>query len=276
MAEARWRGTLPVGMEAPGGGFWRSVEVRAPDGAAELAFSSAPPGGEALLTLLAACTRAVVDGVRRPVTAAILGTLPPAEADLLALRVHLLFTDHTSVTVACPHCGERLDLQPDLESVEAPPGGSIRTVALRGGTVALGQPSMADLVALEDLPAEARGPALIEACAFAAQGPGSLTADAIGALPAGERKALEEVAVGQIAKLDLEAELNCAECGKPFLYRYPPGAQLRVAMARGRRQLLWEVHALASAYHWGHAEILGLSRALRQEHLEVLEEMQRA
>ena len=70
--------------------------------------------------------------------------------------------------------------------------------------------------------------------------------------------------------LELDLAGTCPECGGAQAVPFSMTAFLDAALRRDRAFLMREVHLLASAYHWSHAEILSLTRAERQGYARLL------
>ena len=85
-----------------------------------------------------------------------------------------------------------------------------------------------------------------------------LDAPAIAALDA----ALEAVAPADV----LLVEADCPECGHANAVDVDPYRTL----ALGSDEILREVHEIATHYHWGEAEILGLPRGPRRHYLRLI------
>jgi hypothetical protein len=91
-------------------------------------------------------------------------------------------------------------------------------------------------------------------------------------LPAAVAAALPDA----MAELDPQAELElaaaCPECGGELAV--PLDAQSLVVDELGRRaaELLAEIHALASVYHWSEADILALGPGRRRRYLDLLDD----
>ena len=64
--------------------------------------------------------------------------------------------------------------------------------------------------------------------------------------------------------LELDLAGHCPDCGEKQAVPFSMRHFLEAALRRDRAFLMREVHLIASAYHWGLGEILGLSRVDRQ------------
>jgi hypothetical protein len=269
---------LPFGLRDPQGARARDVEVTPITGHGELYGAEDPNPFRAVLQLLAICMRQLgtLRGAR--ITPAVLGQLLPVDRDYLLLHVNrLTFGDERYQTVECPQadCHHRLDVRFALSSVDAP------TVADRaGGTIALadGRPVCFRLPVAEDqVELYGLAPAALEA-AFLQRCVRSDHRDShqvgwseLRKLPSRVRADVVQHIVAASPELDLAVPLTCLACERPFRFVFDPVHSLLAELKASRKQLMSQVHRLALSYHWSQAEILGLSRALRHEYLDLLQ-----
>jgi hypothetical protein len=68
----------------------------------------------------------------------------------------------------------------------------------------------------------------------------------------------------------IEFALSCPDCDQPWVATFDPAAFLWREIETLARRLLAEVHALASAYGWREADILGMGQRRRWTYLEML------
>jgi hypothetical protein len=176
------------------------------------------------------------------------------------------FGNRLQAWMACPECGEKLELDMDGRSLaetvpETQPHDEPNTVALNGHAFRL--PTSRDL-ALAARESDPRSAAvrLLESCR----------------LEPGESRTwseedLEEVG-RSMAKADPLAEvlwtLNCPVCGVECNPALDIAAFLWEEIAARARRLLREVHTLARAYGWTEKEILSLSEHRRAAYLEMV------
>jgi hypothetical protein len=92
------------------------------------------------------------------------------------------------------------------------------------------------------------------------------------ALPPAVRAAIVQRIVAASPALDLAVPLTCLSCGKPFRFVFDPVRSLRTELQASRAELVKQVHRMALSYHWSQSEILGLSRPLRHQYLELLQD----
>lgn len=122
---------------------------------------------------------------------------------------------------------------------------------------------------MEGLAPDAAHAALVERCIVAAR-QGELIATP-GELPADVRAAVVE----RMAEVDAQAEialaLTCPACGHAWTALFDIAAFLWGELDGWARPTLRDVHALASAYGWSEAAILGLGAQRRQRYLELVQ-----
>ncbi|MER7984053.1 hypothetical protein ABTY53_00390 [Streptomyces noursei] len=198
-------------------------------------------------------------------------------ADLFALR-RALFGDRMEVTLSCtvPGCGAALECELDAGELAAtrprPPEGGLR-VDEGEWTVRFRLPAPADLAAV----AAARPPdgttarrLLAAHCALAAQRAGrQATAEEVAALPDPVLKRFAAAAEDADPGAELTLEIACPECGAATPAELDIAAYLWTELDAWARDLLLDVHLLASAYGWSEPEILALSPLRRRYYLEL-------
>jgi hypothetical protein len=80
-----------------------------------------------------------------------------------------------------------------------------------------------------------------------------------------------EAAMDAVAPfLSLELPVRCALCDHPQEIDFDLVDFVQAAFARERPLLVREIHALASAYRWSFAEIVGLPREQRRALVEII------
>ena len=189
---------------------------------------------------------------------------------LLELR-RGLFGRELSGTAACPACHARTEFTLDADVLaadpDAPPEPQI--AALDGDEVTFRLPSAADLYeAARREPAEAARAALLSRCILGAR-------RGAAPLPSGSvPEALLDLVIARMEALDPLAEtqlrLTCADCGTTWSASLDLAAFFWSELDLLARDLLRDVHRLASAYGWSEAAILAMSPARRQAYVELL------
>lgn len=220
----------------------------------------AAPAGRALL----------LHGTARPDLDA--GTLPrlpvgERESDLFALR-RALFGERMQVRLACTACGE--DMEFDLDAGEFAAGlgvggDSVVRVSEGGWEVEFRLPGVADLTAAARA-ADPRGE-LIARCLVSAAYAGEVRpADA---LPAPVQHRIAEAVEAADPGADVTLNVACPDCGQATRAELDIASYLWTELDAWARDVLLDVHLLATAYGWSEPEILALSPLRRRYYLEL-------
>jgi hypothetical protein len=98
---------------------------------------------------------------------------------------------------------------------------------------------------------------------------GAPSIERIRALEAGSREAITSAILERMPGIRVQLALSCPECGHDFELPLDPAQLLFDEALQSAGRLEWEVHALATTYHWPLGEILGLTRTRRQLHLRL-------
>jgi hypothetical protein len=210
------------------------------------------------------------DGIR--LVSALLGeeaalALPVAERDRLMGAVYSeVFGPRVLASRVCAACGEPYDFDFLIADVEAeldrqPRPTEVDHLDAAGRAVLttghrLRPPTLADEVAVSDLPLEAAEAALLSRCVEAPEGGDDAALD---------RDVAEQVLEWLSPITDVDLVGTCPECGATDATRFSIEHYVLRALAADRRQLLREVHLIATAYGWAHDAILGLARDDRRQ-----------
>lgn len=221
------------------------------------------PAQWALALLAAACPDESADA---------LGQLGIGMRDgrLLTLR-EWTFGPQLACLVACPQCGEKLDLAFTVANIRALPveATAEHTLTLGGYNIRFRLPNSLDATAVlrhQDTATNQR--LLFQRCLLAASHDAAIvTADA---LPA----AVVEAVISQMAEADPQADtllsLDCPTCGQHWLAPFDIVTFFWAEINTWAYRMLHEVHLLATAYGWREADILALSPWRRQVYLEMV------
>ncbi|MFJ2609175.1 hypothetical protein ACIQOU_00930 [Streptomyces sp. NPDC091279] len=189
------------------------------------------------------------------------------EADLFALR-RALFGERMQVRLACRACGEDMEFELDaghLADSAQVPGEPVVRVEQDGWDVEFRLPGVADLTAA----ARSQDPraALLDRCLVAALHDGSAVTAADLPAPVQRRiaAAVEEADPGA----DLALHVACPECGQATRAELDIASYLWTELDAWARDVLLDVHLLATAYGWSEPEILTLSPLRRRYYLEL-------
>ncbi|MDQ1071891.1 T4 family baseplate hub assembly chaperone [Streptomyces canus] len=191
------------------------------------------------------------------------------EADLFALR-RALFGERMQVRLACVACGEDMEFELDAGDLAGSLGGrssaeSVVRVQQDGWDVEFRLPGVADLTAV----ARSRDPreALLTRCLVSAVRDGA--AATAGELPAPVQRRIAEAVEAADPGADLALNVACPECGQATRAELDIASYLWTELDAWARDVLLDVHLLATAYGWSEPEILALSPLRRRYYLEL-------
>ncbi|MEU5365635.1 hypothetical protein ABZ354_19550 [Streptomyces sp. NPDC005925] len=189
------------------------------------------------------------------------------EADLFALR-RTLFGDRMQVRLACRACGEDMEFELDAAEFARSPGAGrdpVVRVTEGGWEVEFRVPAVADLTAAAR-DAEPRR-ALLARCVVSAVRDGRpASADE---LPAEVQRRIAEAAEAADPAADVALGVACPDCGGATRAELDIASYLWTELDAWARDLLLDVHLLATAYGWSEPEILALSPLRRRYYLEL-------
>ena len=197
--------------------------------------------------------------------------VPVGERDgrLLSLREALFGTSLEGIA-RCPECGEVLELAFSTRDIRVPAAAPAAAVSIESHAFRLQcrVPNSLDVLAAAELaPAEQRA-ALIGRCLVAADREGE-------AVPVAELpEPVVEAMAQQLQEADpqaaVELALSCPSCGHRWLTAFDIVSYLWSEIDDWARRLLWDIHALASAYGWSERDILAMTARRRQWYLGML------
>ena len=195
------------------------------------------------------------------------------EADLFTLR-RALFGERMQVRVECGACGEAMEFDLDacaLATRAAPPEAPLR-VAVDDWAVEFRLPTVADLSAAgtADGPDEARR-LLVTRCTVRAQRDGKPVPlpELADLLPERVERRIAETAAKADPTADVTLNVSCPECGDATRAELDIASYLWTELDAWARDVLLDVHLLATAYGWSEPEILALSPLRRRYYLEL-------
>lgn len=189
--------------------------------------------------------------------------VPVGERDaLLAELRERIFGPTLEAVASCPSCGELVEAGFAAAELRAEhtgsPGGALE-LEVEGTPVRVRLPTAADLVVVADAPDRDAGRALLLDCCLIDGKAGPLVEDAVSA-------ALAEADPGAW----IELALSCPGCGEGWSAPFDIVSFLWAEVEARARELVGEVHALASAYGWREEEVLALSAERREAYLELV------
>lgn len=189
------------------------------------------------------------------------------EADLFALR-RALFGDRMQVRLACRACGADMEFELDAGEFARVPGTGrepVVRVAEGGWEVDFRLPAVADLTAAAR-DADPRR-ALLARCVVSATRDGRpASADE---LPDEVQRRIAEAAETADPVADVALGVACPDCGEATRAELDIASYLWTELDAWARDLLLDVHLLATAYGWSEPEILALSPLRRRYYLEL-------
>lgn len=211
------------------------------------------PTGRALVLLTAATSD--VDAV---------AALPVGARDARLLDLHAsLFGPELEAVVACPACGERLELAFTVDQVRTGPPRPVEVMRLDGYEVSVRAPDSRDLAAVAGLDPAAAEAALLQRCV-------SVVDSSPDYLPASALDAVEEAMLAADPQADVRIALTCEPCGHRWGAALDIGAFVWARLEAWARRCAVEVHTLASAYGWREADILAMSPRRRGLYLAMV------
>ncbi|MFI9047822.1 hypothetical protein [Streptomyces sp. NPDC053427] len=196
-------------------------------------------------------------------------------ADLFALR-RALFGESMQVTLDCadPDCGAAMEFALDAGELGAArprlPEGGLR-VEEGEWAVRFRLPSPADLAAVSAAvdAADARRMLGVRCVLSAVRGGRAATDEDLAALPEAVLKRCAEEAERADSGAELTLNIACPECGAATPAELDIAAYLWTELDAWARDVLLDVHLLASAYGWSEPQILALSPLRRRYYLEL-------
>ncbi|MFD5750764.1 hypothetical protein [Streptomyces sp. NPDC127033] len=195
------------------------------------------------------------------------------EADLFALR-RALFGERMQVRAECGACGAAMEFDLDATAFGARGPGRDGPLRVTEGewVVEFRLPTVADLAAAgaaADV-AEARR-LLVARCTVSAVRDGAAAPPERLAelLPVGVQRRLAEAAAEADPAAEVTLNVSCPECGGATAAELDISSYLWAELDTWARDLLLDVHLLATAYGWSEPEILALSPLRRRYYLEL-------
>lgn len=194
-----------------------------------------------------------------------LAKLSLGQRDALLLKVRQgMFGDRLEAYTECPGCQERLEFSTSCYTLlveDQPQELAEKTITVEGVQFNLRPPDSRDAaIAATSNNLEAATRALLARCVTQANDSETGTE----AVPASVRSAI----AGELAVIDPQAEvlldLSCPSCGHRWQGLFDIASFLWTEIRARARRLLQEIDALARAYGWAEADILGMSETRRR------------
>ena len=266
---------LPGGI-VEGGALQRDFTFRPMTGAVELAVGEA---GAAQSSLPARVTAALAASLE------IVGGLPPlpevvtglsvADRQFLMLELAVrLAPGETWLTAWCGTCRERFDFAVDYRCLpvkEAGAGYPFAEVRTSRGPCRFRVPTGTDQEIVADLDDDEAVRCLLACCLVAHDGrmaDGRSSREIVNSFSRDDFEAIDAAFESVAPEVAVSVQAACPACGA--LHMIPVDPYRALSGLQGEN-LLQEIHAIASAYHWGEAEILALPLDRRRRYLELIE-----
>jgi hypothetical protein len=223
-----------------------------------------PPFRRSMRLLRAACPEIELEALL---------TLDVGRRDELLLRLRRqLFGPRLVCLVECPVCGDRLELDVEIDmllTAAQPDGGAVLSFHVEDIEINFRQPTTLDLDALITMEERSDGRRfLLRRCIVEAHRENASVS--FEELPPSALDGLEEEMAGRAALADIYLDTHCLVCGHRWEAAFDVGSFLWSELDVWARRLLNEVHLLASAYGWGEADILRLSPVRRRSYLQMV------
>jgi hypothetical protein len=197
------------------------------------------------------------------------------DAMLLTLREQL-FGQQVTAVVACPGCGERLDLTVDIRELRASPREAEAEVVVNvdGYDLRFRTVNAGDAMALADRPGDIQErldfarELLLQRCLLSASHDGiSIGADQI---PHDVGDLLIERMAEADPMADIQLAMACPSCERRWSAALDIVSFLWTEIEVWAWRILNDVHTLASAYGWSERDILNMSANRRQCYLQMV------
>lgn len=192
------------------------------------------------------------------------------DAQLFELRKKT-FGDTLNAFSECPQCAGRLEIRFATTAIKPPDGNSPDVLEMNsdGTTVRFRLPTSIDLAeALSVGSIDQARETLFARCVVEAQTNGAIVAS--NELPQGVREEINRRMATSEPAAEVLLNLQCPFCTHSWQAFFDIASFFWTEISAQARRLLREVDALARAYGWGEAEILGLSATRRQAYLELI------
>lgn len=191
------------------------------------------------------------------------------DADLMTLR-RALFGEQVPLRIACAGCLDEMEFAVDLAdvaTVEPAEPAAEQRVDVDEWSLRVRPPTAGDLLTLAGTPGAQARRVLLTRCVLEATRAGRRVE--AGKLPARVERRVAEVCAAADPRADVTLDVPCPECGHRTKAVLDIGAVLWAELDAWARQVLLDVHLLASAYGWTEADVFALSPLRRRYYLEL-------
>ncbi len=189
---------------------------------------------------------------------------------LLALRASV-FGPRVVGLVACPVCGEKLELELGVDEILAPAPAEPSDLILKSDDhkVWLRLPDSLDMMAAAGATTTESARVLFRRCVVRAELDGSLVDS--DALPDEVMTAAGQKLADADPLADLRFNMTCIACDHAWQAPFDAAAFLWAELESWADRMLREVHELAIAYGWAERDILSLGPIRRARYLRMVE-----
>jgi hypothetical protein len=190
---------------------------------------------------------------------------PLGERNRALVTMHCTsFNPRLQAWASCNQCGEKMEFELDAEALVAHEGDEDaaldQLVTVKGHSFRL--PTSRDLAqAARERDSLAAAACLVERC-WTGDGESPVWSDA-------DLDEIGEAMAQADSSAEIRVSLRCPECRREWDEALDLATFLWAEVEARARQLLWEIHTLASAYGWTQTEILSLSQKRRSSYLEM-------
>ncbi len=266
---------LPGGI-VENGALQRDFAFRPMTGAVELAVGEAGAAQGSLPARVTAALAASLEmvGGLAPLPEVVTG-LAVADRQFLMLELAArLAPGETWLTAWCGACSERFDFAVDYRCLpvkEAGAGYPFADVQTGRGPCRFRVPTGADQELVADLDDGEALRCLLACCLVAHDGrmaDGRSAWDMVESFSSDDFEAIDAALESVAPEVAVSVQAACPACGALHVIPVDP---YRALSGPQGENLLQEIHAIASAYHWSEAEILALPQDRRWRYLELIE-----
>jgi hypothetical protein len=182
---------------------------------------------------------------------------------ILAAVYQDLYGSKIDSTVSCRHCHKQFDVDFSLTALlaqlhpgktEVPKNGVYETTNGVAYRLPTGEDEMRAILTEETDPVQAL-----------------LTQCLVDRADLAKSDLVEEAMATMAPVMNLEMQAVCPECAREQKVRFDMQSFLLLRLKKERPRLLYEIHRIASSYHWSQQEILQLPRRLRKQYVELIE-----
>lgn len=230
--------------------------------------------------LLATCVRRI--GSVRKVTSKLIAELLVGDREFLMMKLReITFGRKLGAVLFCADsaCGKPMDIAIDLDQFAPTFRGVFQRIfALQvpagedegeGFSLKFRLPTGAD----QEMSAapEDTVDRLLAGLLISINGETAINEERVRALPVSVKRAIETEMERLAPNFTIELETACPECGKTSTSPFDLTTFFLSEIGNNLRNLEWEVHFLASHYHWPEREILALPRRRRQRFIQLIQ-----